>query len=287
LSACIIHCVSVAQSPITHMSGSIGNESVVAVEKVMTSRGYRMVPFLSGNAIRHRAVREPGMRWLIEQYGLAQKIDLKVLNFLLHGGNLTESTARENTRLIAEMKTAWPLLALIGGSLKNQILSGNLDAWRGRLICEENRQWIPELPEQRIHSAEQWIGNFQYTRSDAKKLGISKELEQEPTKDEKSNLMIMGGQCVNAGAMFIHGFVIRHATPLETGALLWSLRLWQAAGSTIGGQAAKGHGRLKCELIGISQKQQDKLCEQYVEHAIAQKDAAIAWLGEAWGCKID
>lgn len=94
MSACIIHCVSIAKSPITHMSGSIGNESVIAVEKVMTARGYRMVPFLSGNALRHRAIREPGMMWLIEQYGLKERIDLKILNFLLHGGNLTESTAR-------------------------------------------------------------------------------------------------------------------------------------------------------------------------------------------------
>lgn len=279
MSACIINCLSVAQSPITHMSGSIGNESVVAVEKVMTSRGYRMVPFLSGNALRHRAIREPGMMWLIEQYGLKGQINLQTLNFLLHGGNLTESTARENTQLIADMKTAWPLMSLLGGSLKNQILAGNLDVWRGRLVCEENRQWIPELPQDRIHSAEQWVGNFQYTRSDAKKLGIANE-EQE--QDQKSNLMIMGGQCVSAGATFIHGFVVRHATDLEIGALLWSLRLWQASGSTIGGQAAKGHGRLKCELIGYEQTRQEELCQRYVKHAIAQKDAAVTWLKEAW-----
>jgi len=242
-----------------------------------------MVPFLSGNAIRHRAIREPGMRWLIDQYGLREQLDLKQLNFLLHGGNLTESTARENTRLIAEMKTAWPLLALIGGSLKNQILSGNLDVWRGRLVCEENRPWIPDLPERRVHSAEQWIGNFQYTRSDAKKLGLSRDEPEQTAKEEKSNLMIMGGQCVNAGATFVHGFVVRHSTDLELGALLWSLRLWQAAGSTIGGQAAKGHGRLRCELIDFPQQQQQEICEQYVDHAIAHKDAAIAWLKEAWG----
>lgn len=264
------------------MSGSIGNESVIAVEKVMTARGYRMVPFLSGNALRHRAIREPGMMWLIEQYGLKERIDLKILNFLLHGGNLTESTARENTRLIAEMKTAWPLLSLLGGSLKNQIIPGTLDVWRGRLVCEENRQWIPELPVERVHSSEQWVGTFQYTRSDARKLGISAE-EPESEKDQKSNLMIMGGQCVNAGATFVHGFVVRHASELEIGALLWSLRLWQQAGSTIGGQAAKGHGRMDCSLIDFCPDEEQRLCSQYCEHAVEQRDNALSWLEEAWG----
>jgi hypothetical protein len=121
------------------MSGTAGNEGIVAREPVHTERGVMMVPFLSGNALRHRCIRHPMAMWLIERYGLDGQLSLLQLNFLLHGGNLTMSTASESTRRIAECHEYWPMIRLCGGSLQDQILAGSLDVWRGTLICEENR----------------------------------------------------------------------------------------------------------------------------------------------------
>ena len=239
-----------------------------------------MVPFISGNAIRHRAVREPGVRWLLSEYGLEGKLTLQQQNFLLHGGNLSESTSRENTKLIAEMKEAWPLLRLLGGSISNQILAGSLDVWRPRLVCEENRAYLPPgCPDDRMLSCESFVGQWQYTRGDAAKEATSTD---EPAPGHKSNLMIFSGQCVIAGAVFDHGFVLKHVSDVELGALLWSLRLWQHQGGTIGGQAARGHGRLKTELRDLTAKRQDEVCGLYVNHARTMKDRAIAWLNEAF-----
>lgn len=278
-----IHCISTARSPLTHMSGTVGNEAVIAVERVLTDRGERFVPILSGNALRHRAIREPGMLWLIDELGLRGNLSLPQLNFLLHGGNLTESNARENTALIARMKETWPLLRLLGGSLKNQILAGSLDVWRGSLVCEENRHSLSlvDLPEKRLRSAESFVGEYQYTRGDAAKLG-------EPTtdghvEDRDSNLMIFAGQCVLKGAIFHHGFVLKHVSELELGALLWSLRLWQDSGGTIGGQAARGHGRLQCNVLAIDGVDQSALCDQYVEFVRDNREGACEWLLDAWG----
>lgn len=280
----IVQCLSEAISPITHMSGTAGNSAVIAREPVVTDRGLVWLPYLSGNALRHRAVREPGMLWLIDQYELRGKLSLEQLNFLLHGGNLTESNAHENTKRIAEMQRTWPLLRLLGGSLPNQILAGSMDAWRGLLVCEENRQTLaalfPGIPRERLFSAERFIGEYQYTRGDAGKLAL--HAKKEAALDAPTNLMIFSGQCVQRGAMFHHGFVLKHVSEIELGALLWSLRLWQAEGGTIGGGAAKGHGRLQCRIHcdGIDQ---DALCRQYIEYAASVKDEAIAWLTGAWG----
>jgi len=275
-----IQCLSTALSPITHMANTAGNEAMIATEEVTTDRGTRRIPFLSGNALRHRTIREPGMLWLIDAYGLRGRLSLPQLNFLLHGGNLTESNARENTSRIASMKERWPLLRLLGGSLKNQILAGSLDVWRGSLVCEENRASLSfvDLPAQRLRSAESFVTSYQYTRGDARKMG------EESTDDitAESSLMIYGGQGVQKGAVFHHGYVLKHVSDIELGALLWSLRLWQNAGGTIGGQASRGHGRLQCEVQSIEGMDQDALCAAYLEYAMDQRSAAVEWLEEAW-----
>jgi len=279
-----VECLSTALSPITHMQGTAGNEAMIAREPVVSRTGTRWVPFLSGNAIRHKCIREPGMMWLIDRYSLRGKLSLNQLNFLLHGGNLTESTSRENTKRIAEMKRTWPLLRLVGGTLPDQILAGSLDAWRGVLVCEENRAQLSAscsvLPKLPLRSAQHFVDAYQYTRGDAAKLG--EENDGKPAAlDAKSNLMIFSGQCVTRGAMFYHGFVLKHVSEVELGALLWSLRLWQSAGGTIGGQASRGHGRLRCELVsnGVDC---DRACKAYVEYASEMRDEAVAWLEKAW-----
>jgi hypothetical protein len=280
-----IQCLSEAVSPITHNSGTVGNESIVAREPVRTPRGIMLVPFLSGNALRHRAVRRPGMTWLIDHYGLRGNLTLPQLNFLLHGGNLTQSTAHENTRRIAEMYALWPLLRLCGGTLPDQILQGSLQAWRGTLVCEENRKSLStliDLPEQRLLSAEAWTSGYQYTRGDGKKTGMAIP-EDAPT--DTSNLMIYSGQAVSRGAIFHHGFVVQHASSAEIGALLWSLRLWQKTGGTIGGNGRIGHGRLFTEIIADIDA--DACVAEYLAIVNESRERAIEWLHDAFTAKAD
>jgi hypothetical protein len=276
-----IQCLSEAVSPITHLSGTAGNEGIVAREPVHTERGVMMIPYLSGNALRHRCIREPMAMWLIDRYGLNGKLSLLQLNFLLHGGNLTMSNANENTRRIAEMHELLPMLRLCGGSLQDQILAGSLDVWRGTLVCEENRDSLKTLlgciPSKRLLSSERFLSGYQYTRGDAKKTGLSCERDD---IQGQSNLMIYSGQAVTRGALFHHGFVLKHVSDLELGCLLLSLRLWQASGGTIGGNARLGHGRLKLSLIDC--KDDEAIVNAYVEHVDAVKDRAVAWINDCF-----
>ena len=206
-------CLSEAASPITHMQGVSGNESIVAREPVAGPRGVRYVPFLSGNAIRHRCVREPGFRWLVHEYALDGTLTLAQLNFLFHGGNLTEGGGRENTQRIADFQRLWPLGRLLGGTLPDQILSGSLMAWRGSLVCEENRSYLaavlpdPSVLPDRLRAAEHFVSGYQYTRGDAAKTAatLATEDARKTAGDSASNLMIFAGQAVTRGAAFVHG----------------------------------------------------------------------------------
>lgn len=283
-----IHCLSEALSPITHMARSEGNESLVAREPIITPNGVRHLPYLSGNAIRHRFVRAPGARWLITRLGLLGKLTLQQLNFFLHGGNLTEGGGTENTRRIADMQTLFPLLRLLGGCLPNQILKGSLAAWRGTLVCEENRAYMASvLPsgftvDKPLRPAESEVSGYQYTRSDAAK--TSPDLVPADAEVE-SNLMIFSGQAVTRGSLFLHGFQITHASRLELGALYHSLGLWQQEGGTVGGQAARGHGRLRLSILGGDEEDQAAAVTEYIAHVDVNQPACVAWLADAFKAK--
>ncbi|HZT79612.1 MAG TPA: hypothetical protein VFA26_05305 [Gemmataceae bacterium] len=287
-------CLSEAVSPITHAARSAGNELLIAREPVVTPRGVAWVPFLSGNALRHRLVREPGVRWLISRYGLAGQLTLAGLNFLLHGGSLTEGGGRRSPQRIADMYRLFPLLRLLGGSLPDQIVAGWLLSGRGTLVCRENAEalaaLLPEgwtLPDAPLRPAEDFVSGFQYVRGDARardvRLLADAAGEGEDEGGEDSTQMIFAGQAVTRGACFLHAFTLPHVSELELGALLWSLQLWQAAGGTVGGQGARGHGRLRTAVHAGADAA--AAVRAYLDHADAVRDEAVAWLHAAFARK--
>lgn len=282
-----ITCLSEVVAPLTHMQGSSGNAAMILREPVVTPRGVAHVPAISGNALRHRALRSTGARWLIEEYGLRGKLSLPGLNFLFHGGNLTEGGGREDTRRIAEMQRLWPLYRLLGGSLPDQIVAGSCHVHRGTLVCEENRPSLAHaigdlLPTGRLRPAESFVSGYQYTRGSAAKTAA--DLAPASAADGDSNLMIFAGQSVVSGAVFVHGFTLPHVSELELGALLWSLRLWQSAGGTIGGQSSRGHGRLKLSILA-GDWDGEACAAAYLDHARSVRDEAVAWLDSIFGPK--
>lgn len=282
-------CLSEAISPITQMSGTSGNYALIMREPIVTPRGVTFVPNLSGNAIRHRFCRSPGFRWLIGEYELRGQLTLPQLNFLLHGGSMTEGGGRENTRRIADFQRLFPLGRLLGGCLPDQVLAGSLQCWRGTLVCEENRPALTpviglHLPERRLRPAESFVSGYQYTRGEASK--TASDLRPiEPLVELDSNLMIFSGQSVLSGAMFVHGFTLPHCSEVELGALLWSLHLWQTQGGTIGGQAARGHGRLKMSFLAPDWDG-GMAVDRYLDYARSVRDEAVAWLNDVFAPRV-
>lgn len=281
-----IHCLSRALSPITHMAKTQGNEAILNREPVVTPAGVRWIPVLSANAIRHKLVRAPGARFLVERWGLAGKLTLRHLNFLFHGGTLTESTASCDTRGYGAVHRMLPLLRLVGGSLPDTILPGLLIADRGVLVCRENRSRIDAMAPwgtpANLRSAEAFVDGYQYTRGDGRKAQADLLDPAQDYLGGESSLMIMAGQAVVAGACFAHGFILQHVSELEMGALILSLSLWQEDGATVGGQSSRGHGRLET-LVAYDPEIDAQACvEAYVAHVDSVRDDAIKWLTDTF-----
>ena len=182
-------------SPLTHAKGVEGNESLIAREPVVTPAGVRFIPHLSGNALRHRLVRDPGAWFLIDQWELSGKLAMSQLNFFFHGGNLTQGGNRQNTSRISDMERLFPLIRLLGGSLPDQILSGSLLSWRGTMVCEENRERIfriaPsgwEFRGEKLSPAESFVDGYQYTRGDERAV-IAPENERSRRGEQPDDLL--------------------------------------------------------------------------------------------------
>ena len=281
-------CLSEALSPITHMDRTEGNEGIIAREPVVTTEGRTvLVPYLSGNAIRNRFVRNPGMLDLVERLELRGKLSLQQWNFLLHGGSITESTARVNPQRIVDWHRFFPLGKLLGGCLPDQILVGSLIAGRGLLVCEENRQTIASLyPDvasllpDRIRTAESFVSNWKYVRGDASGSGLVEEMPKGKTGTE--NMMMIAGQAVTRGALFLHDFTIKGASRVEAGALIHAISLWQEAGGTIGGSSARGHGRLRLVVVTDPGVDPREARIAYLDHLAANQVEAVTWLTEVF-----
>lgn len=276
-----VWCLSEAVSPISHMSRREGNEAIVNAQRCVTGGRVRYLPVLSGNALRHRCARGPGGRWLLGRLGLVPA-SKRLANLLLHGGSLSESTARVDLGRTAELLRLLPFLRLLGCSLPDQIVPGSTDAHEGVLVCRENGPRLAtltgiadlEVPPS-LRPAEDFRAEWNYTRSEAERTSpghVRPPIEGERTDEQ---LMIFNGQAVAAGACFAHGFTLKHVSDLEVGALLLSLALWQdAEGGTIGGMASRGHGRLRTRVRVEPEVDAAQLMAAYAAHVESHRDAA-------------
>src|SRR5574343_586812 len=89
-----------ALSPITQAKGTSGNESIINTQQVIHNQRVINVPCLSGNALRNRIIRDSGSRHLINVYGLYGQITIEQANFILVGGNLSETSTTNNLKVI-------------------------------------------------------------------------------------------------------------------------------------------------------------------------------------------
>ena len=311
-----IYCLSEAVSPLTHMMGVAGNEALVMRMPVYHGGRVTEVPALTGNMLRSVLIRRPGMEWLIEAGGLAGVITRPEAYFLLAGGAEYEGGGRESMKLIHDLSEACPLAGALGGCTPGQIYAGSLCVDQGVLLCRENESrvgtFLPpgcNLPDGvRLRPAAEWVARYQYYRHDhaagvdghhgpgpdaaerAAELadwdgkGKPESAASTPLKGErkdgKAASMPFGGECVIPGAVFAHRITLLHPTRLEIGAVLFSLRLWSAYASRVGGMTARGHGLLRTVVsydpaaVGSD--------DEYAAHVLARADALGKWLIEAF-----
>lgn len=282
-----IVCLTEALSPITHMSRNDGNESLIARTPMMTEAGVREVPYLSGNAIRHRMLRSQLAGELRREFG-DQRLTMRMLNFLFHGGSLYLKGGRENTKIIVKIGELMPMIRLLGASLPSQIIKGSLKLINCEMVCRENRKFIEatvptgyELPGI-LRPAEWFIGGYQYTRSDVANTRPYDAAQAVGDGEQgDTNLMIYAGQQVMRHAQFLHGFTASGVSDMEIGALYHGLRLWQMRDPTMGGMSSKGHGRLQMRILeSPDMPDLEELADRYEQHVADTSKESYALLCE-------
>jgi len=288
-----IHCISKSISPLTHMMETAGNESIINKEKIFYNGNIKSIPVISGNALRHKMIRESGSIYLVNQLELNGKLSIDQANYMFYGGALTESSISENMKVLAGLKELFPLFRLLGGSLRNQIIAGSLIVQRGILICEENKEILnlslPEkykMPKEFLKSSEDFIKKYQYTRSDIQKNKDATKILNSDEKKQDTNLMIYSGQCIIPGSLFYHGFILNGISRLEVGALFHSINEWKMSGGVIGGYSRIGHGKINTQFIvedtkdfiGINDI--DNCVLEYINHVHENKEKCVEWLND-------
>lgn len=296
IGTCKIHFLSEAASPVTHMSGISGNESILNREKVLYNNNVVDVPVLSGNTLRHKMIREPGAMHLVDVCGLRGHLNIDQANFMFTGGSLSESTTTDNIPLISKLQIISPLFRMLGGSLKNQVVGGSLFVSRGLLACQENEETIRKMYPDSLGqmdgpllSAQNFISKYQCTRGDASRMKDAPEMIDGMTESDRTNLMIYAGETVIQGSIFYHNLTLYNVSPLEVGAALHSVHLWQNNGGIVGGSARIGHGKLNSSIAieGLtdwfgSDKDPLELVVDYCKHVEENKKEFTKWLKEAF-----
>ena len=137
----------------SHIGESYGINSKLRREKIIQPDGsVEEVPIISGNSIRG-ILRDRGMLHMLrtlgygvnEESGEVQGLSLAAFYFLFSGGALTKISGRG---LDVDEARRWrdliPLVAIFGGAMGNQILSGKCKIGKGIPICSETSHLIPE-----------------------------------------------------------------------------------------------------------------------------------------------
>lgn len=276
-----------AVEKITQMQGRSGNELIINRAKYLHDGRDCDVPILSANGLRHAAVREPGGLWIIEQYGLAGSLSKEQLRLLTNGGNnATISGGAESLGRFVAMRQAMPLLGLMGCGLPDGPKPGTLKMGPAVLLCDESRDYVQtvigdaeELPRH-LRPARTCVGKWTSYRHDP--VERRPDMLADVAEDSKHSGMIFGGEAITPGSMFVSEIRLEGASVLELGALLWSLRLWQAAGGYVGGMSAKGNGRTSSMLWWDGDDDLSGAADDYAAFAIEHRDEAVAWMQDVF-----
>lgn len=143
-----IDITATALEPIHHGAGSSGNTQLLRCEEIITPEGEsEMVPFISGNSIKH-LIREAGARFALDAMDAKDGTLTKaVTDLLFSGGALTKVGSSVNLARGRQLERLFPLLSLCGYSAGNCMTQSKLRVDRIHMVCVENAWRLPERIE--------------------------------------------------------------------------------------------------------------------------------------------
>jgi hypothetical protein len=227
------------------------------------------VPSISGNALRHCLIREPGANRLIQSLGLepytdraGEHLGLGITRFLYGGGQLAAKAKAPSASDIyeAQIRSAYPIVDAVGGSTDSWLMTESACKVAGWVVCEENN-----VATQAIAGVESQVSIFDYLSEETKtRTGIG-------GKDKESGQMIFSYETLAAGLPLIVEILFNPFTqPLTIGAVWQAVHDWADEGGIVGGRSQIGHSRFAMEVLQGSYGLQGKAYLDYLE---AERDS--------------
>lgn len=260
-----------AQGPISSSSGSNGNISELATEKIFGPDNQLYdVPSITGNAMCANILRMAGADYLITRLGL-QNLSPAALDLLYKGGMLESPSERKkrgknadsgsiNFALFNEANKCWPLLGVLGCAIGTAMEESRIQSNNLRLLCKETAHIVPSdlLDGIDLDDSFAYRGTQTHVRLDPKRQKHYQDLMNqsdaaaqlagmtgEGDEKEKSNLLMpFDREYVCAGSYWYWSFRLRHVTTIEFGGFLTALNHWRQF-PHVGGRKNRGYGEFR------------------------------------------
>jgi len=244
-----------------------------SADSLLSPGGYLTVqlPTYSANGLRHELIREPLLWHLFDRLGLAFDEPLGARTALhYNGGALKRSGSAETFWLRKSIREAYPHLALLSGSTDTFLIGESnlrLQTW---LACRENRQALSEVPGpidgEALPSAFDLLDRVTLTRHASRLAG----------QDGVQTAMPFTFETLVPGTVIYARLALTpYAQELEEGALATAVHVFQELDGTLGGQSARGYGRVRAEWIGEGPGHRDAYEDYITGHADALRDGVM------------
>jgi len=199
------------------------------------------VPHYSANSLRHELVREPLMWHLFQALGLEFDQPLGTRTSLFYnGGDLKESGTASTFWKRKRARNAYPGLALLGGATDTFLLGESNLRVHTWLRCKENNRALQRVGLESDASAFDMIDRQTHTRHSGRLGGDG----------DDDNQMLYTFETIAPGAEIVARLgLTTYAQDLEVGALGAALQTFRELDMTLGGQPARGYGKIGFEVV--------------------------------------
>ena len=263
------------QSPLMHGGETGSNVTPFRREKRIAADGrVKLLPFLSGNSLKHRVIRQPGVDFMIQVLGLPDGWlgdNKEALHLLYSGGAMSKRGANIDLEAWRDLCELVPILGLCGGALGNHMEESYLRVGDAIPICADYLHLIPDdiKPDgDVVHRVEDLMDLRFLTRQDALRRHTQRrmltsgdaeqqrliESRQEAAEEgekpaEKSRQMIAHQEVMLAGTRLYWPLRAIEITDIQHEALACAIAHWKMD-PHLGGRSAVGMGRADLVLYG-------------------------------------
>lgn len=213
------------------------------------------IPIVSGGVIRGQLRRTAAklMQHAVTQGEADFRLPFHQVHALRTGGSLTETrTTGEvlNIERQAKLRDLIPMFAVFGVSGGGRIMSGRLQVDKAIPIAAETA-WLADTVPAGLASVYSLIQREPYSRvadvMDAEAATWIAPSEDGETLPKGSGQMYWQLETLAAGVKLQHSLTLEDATPVEAAFLADVVKAWSRKGARIGGQGARGHGRVRVD----------------------------------------